>query len=89
MGQERLVGLALLNIHTNIAVNPKKLADEFVTNWSSQMLNKYVYRLSQLHWLTLDVAMLLAYLYTTEGSCTPKWKADVDALSLPTFVEIG
>ena len=30
MGQERLVGLALLNIHTNIAVNPKKLADEFV-----------------------------------------------------------
>ena len=31
MGQERLVGLALLNIHTNIAVNPKKLADEFMS----------------------------------------------------------
>ena len=28
---ERLVGLALLNIHTNIAVNPKKLADEFMS----------------------------------------------------------
>ena len=29
-------------------------------------------RLSEVHSLTLNVAMQLASLYTTEGSCTPK-----------------
>ena len=35
------------------------------------------YSLSQVHSLTLDVAMLLAALYTTEGSFTPRWKPNV------------
>ena len=40
-------------------------------------------RLSQVHSLTLDVAMLLASLYRTEGSYTPRWKPNIYAILLP------
>ena len=33
--------------------------------------------------------MQLASIYATEGSCSPEWKADVDALLLSIFVKIG